>query len=262
MSSMRDILVIDDEPVVLQGVERICGGEGLSVEAVASAGEGLARVAQRTYRLVLCDIMMEGLDGFGFLGELRRRGVAVPVALTTGYCRGEHAVRALQAGAIDYLAKPFTADELLAVLERGLRSAAADASPAAPPVAGWHALGGMSWARGEAEGAMRIGVQDRYLRTLPGVTRVELLAVGHDVVQGLPCATLISTSGLAHRLLAPVSGRVIEVNPAAPDPALVLRDPHGPGWLYRLLPNDVEYNLECLAAGRTTPSGISEGDAP
>jgi formate transporter len=120
MKSVRDILVIDDEPVVLQGVERICGSEGLSVDHGGQRAAGLDRLDRHAYRLILCDIMMEDVDGFEFLAEAGRRGNRTPVVMTTGYSTVENAVRSLQRGAIDYLAKPFTADELMAVVRRGL----------------------------------------------------------------------------------------------------------------------------------------------
>ena len=251
MSKPRDILVIDDEPVVLEGVARIGAGEGLSVDPASSAREGLDLMGRRAYRLVLCDIMMEGEDGFQFLAEVARRGHRAPIVLTTGYCRGEHAVRALQGGALDYLAKPFTADELLAVLERGFaygEIAAEAVPPPCPP--GLHGLGHVSWARPEAEGTMRIGIQDLFVKTLPGVERVDMLPGGGDLVQGAPCASVISRSGLAHRVLAPMSGQIIDLHEAiAGDPAALARDPYGEGWLYRILPCDVQYDLMCLAAG-------------
>ena len=253
MSKPRDILVIDDEPVVLEGVARIGAGEGLSVDPAPSARDGLDLMSRRAYRLVLCDIMMEGEDGFQFLAEAARRGHRVPIVLTTGYCRSEHAVRALQGGALDYLAKPFTAEELLAVLERGFACGAlADESAAillARP-SGLHSLGSASWARPEVEGTMRVGIQELFLKTLPGVRRIELLPPGGDLVQGSPCASVTSGSGMVHQVLAPMSGHIIDLHGAIADhPEALVGDPYGNGWLYRILPCDVQYNLMCLAAG-------------
>lgn len=255
MKAARDILVIDDEMVVLQGVERICGSEGLSVDAAASGEAGLARLDEHAYRLILCDIMMEDLDGFEFLAEARRRGCHTPVVMTTGYSTVENAVRSLQCGAIDYLPKPFTTDELMAVLRRGLSYGALHAGDAKPCPPQFRRLGYVSWARTEPEGTVLIGVNDLFVRTMKGVRSVELLHVGMDLIQGSSCATFVSSDGLAHGVMCPVSGQVIEAHPeAAEHPSTIEEDPYGAGWLYRILPANLEHSLSYLASNADAPS--------
>ena len=124
MSALRDILVIEDEPMVTQAVVMVCGEEGMTVTAVDSAAEALRYMQVSGFRLVLCDIMMQGMDGFQFLDELARNGIQTPVVMMTGYSTVENAVKSLAAGAVDYLPKPFTADELLTVIRRAHRSSA------------------------------------------------------------------------------------------------------------------------------------------
>jgi len=70
MSALRDVLVIDDEPSVTQAVVKVCSAEGMTVSATGNASEALRFLEQSNFRLVLCDIMMSGLDGFQFLEEL------------------------------------------------------------------------------------------------------------------------------------------------------------------------------------------------
>lgn len=255
MKAARDILVIDDEMVVLQGAERICDSEGLAVDAAASGGAGLAWLDKHDYRLILCDIMMEDLDGFEFLAEARRRGCLTPVVMTTGYSTVENAVRSLQCGAIDYLPKPFTADELLGVLRRGLSYGALHAGDARPCPPGFYWLGYVSWARTEPEGTVLIGVNDLFVRTMKGVRSVELLPVGTDLVQGSSCATFVSSDGLEHGVMCPVSGQVIEAHAEAAElPSTIEEDPYGTGWLYRIVPFNLEHSLSHLASKADTPS--------
>ncbi len=255
MKAARDILVIDDEMVVLQGVERICGGEGLTVDAAASGEAGLKWLDKHAYRLILCDIMMEDLDGFEFLAEARRRGCRTPVVITTGYSTVENAVRSLQCGAIDYLPKPFTADELTAVLRRGLNYGALGAGDARPCPPEFRRLGYVSWARTEPEGTVLIGVNDLFVRTMKGVRSVELLPVDTDLVQGSSCATFVSSDDLEHGVMCPVSGQVIEAHAeAAEHPSMIEEDPYGTGWLYRIVPSNLEHSLAHLASEAETPS--------
>ncbi len=122
MSLLRDILVIDDEPTITQAVVKICSAEGMTIAAADHASEALRCLEESKFRLVLCDIMMHGLDGFQFLEELARRGIQTPVVMMTGYSTVEIAVKSLSStGAVDYIPKPFTADELLTVIRRSLR---------------------------------------------------------------------------------------------------------------------------------------------
>lgn len=272
MKTGRDILVIDDESVVLQGVGRICGSEGLSVDTATGGGVGLESLGKHAYRMVLCDIMMEDMDGFEFLAESVRRGHHAPVVMTTGYSTGEHAIRSLQCGAIDYLAKPFTADELMAVVRRALNFSSLPAGAAeAPPVSGahpphFHRLGCVSWAETKPEGTVLIGVDDLFVRTMQGMRSVELAPVGTNLIQGTACATIMSADGLAHGVMCPVSGQVIEAHTeVAAHPSTLEQDPYGAGWLYRILPSDLDYSLRCLTSRLLSPEQLHQhrkGESP
>ncbi len=262
MKTARDILVIDDEDVITHAVQRVCSVEGLTVDVAASATAGLARMGQATYRLVVCDVMMADVDGFGFLAELARRQDYTPVIMSTGMSTMENAVRALNSGAIDFVPKPFTADELITAVRRGLRYAtlqaearasARDARPDSiawvPPPATYFRLGYASWLMKEHSGTVKIGVTDLFLRTLDVIASVALLKGDDDLVQGGSCATITAADGLEHGVLCPVSGRVVEANTALGSaPAVVERDPYFEGWLYRVLPSELDYDLKHLTA--------------
>lgn len=260
MSEPRDILVIEDEPMVTQAVVMICGSEGMTVTAVDNAAEALRILQGGRYRLALCDIMMQGLDGFQFLAELASNGIPTPVVMMTGYSTVENAVRSLAAGALDFLPKPFTADELLAVVRRALRSSAlleaaesaglereSSLSYVACP-ANYLKLGCVSWALMEDEGTARVGVSDLFLKAAEGIREFELEEPGEDLVQGIPCAIATSPDGSRHGIMCPMSGKVLEVNAnARSNPSLVEKDPYFKGWLYRILPSDPENNLQWLS---------------
>ena len=120
-----DVLVIDDEPVVRDAVRRVLEADGLRVETAGDAGAGLAHPAVRDCRLVLCDLMLPDRSGHEVLAALRARRPALPVVMITGFATPDHAARAQEAGAADFLAKPFDVDELLAVVRRVLATGAA-----------------------------------------------------------------------------------------------------------------------------------------
>jgi len=165
MNVVRDILVIDDEPMVTQAVVKVCSAEGMTVTAADHASEALRCLEESKFRLALCDIMMQGLDGFQFLDELARRGIQMPVVMMTGYSTVENAVKSLTStGAVDYISKPFTADELLTVIRRSLRCVMLlDEAESAglprknsmsyvPCPADYYRLGYVSWVLMEGEG--------------------------------------------------------------------------------------------------------------
>jgi CheY-like chemotaxis protein/glycine cleavage system H lipoate-binding protein len=261
MSRIQDILVIDDEPTITQAVVKICGAEGMTITAAGHADEALRCLEESKFRLVLCDIMMHELDGFQFLEELVRRGIQTPVVMMTGYSTVEIAVKSLSStGAVDYIPKPFTADELLTVIRRSFRCAMLldKAESAGLPrnksmsyvscPANYYKLGYVSWVLMEDEGTARIGVSDLFLKAAEGISEFELSVSGEDLEQGIPCAIATSPDGSTHEIMCPMSGKILEVNAdAQSNPSLVEKDPYFRGWLYRILPSDPESNLQWLS---------------
>jgi DNA-binding LytR/AlgR family response regulator len=131
--------------------------------------------------------MMHELDGFQFLEELVRRGIHTPVVMMTGYSTMENAVKSLSAtGAVDYIPKPFTIDELLTVIQRSLRCGVLmDKAESAslpgngtmsfvPCPADYYHLGYVSWAQMEDKGTARLGVTDLFLKAAEGIREFEL----------------------------------------------------------------------------------------
>jgi len=115
-----DVLVIDDEPVVREAVRRVLEANGLRVATADAAVSGLDHPALGDCRLVLCDLMLPDRSGFDVVEEITRRRPGVPVVLLTGYATPDHAVRAQEVGAADFLAKPFEAGELMDIVRRVL----------------------------------------------------------------------------------------------------------------------------------------------
>ena len=116
------ILIVDDDPVVLEVLTAVLAREGFAVTQAVSGPEGLDALGRVPHALALCDIRMPGMDGFELLGKIRRRHPEVDVVLTTGYGSLEGAVDALAQGAVDYLTKPLKPREIVArlraILER------------------------------------------------------------------------------------------------------------------------------------------------
>ena len=111
-----DILVIDDDPAILTTVAEILHDEGYIVRQAGNGLEGLAALEQRPPALILLDMRMPVLDGWGFMRALRERKLEVPLVVMTA---AQDARRwAQEVGATGFLAKPFDLLELLAVVEQ------------------------------------------------------------------------------------------------------------------------------------------------
>ena len=111
---MSRILIIEDERPMRTVLTDLLESEGHRVITAAEGERGLARALEEQPDLILLDIMMPRLDGFALAAELRRLGRSTPILMLTAKGQVEDRVRGLDAGADDYLVKPFSGDELLA----------------------------------------------------------------------------------------------------------------------------------------------------
>jgi two-component system copper resistance phosphate regulon response regulator CusR len=125
------LLVIEDEAKLADYLQRGLAENGYVVDVARDGIEGRRLATGGDYQLVLLDLMLPGVDGFGVLSAIRERG-RTPVLMLTARDKVEDRVRGLEQGADDYLVKPFAFSELLArvnaLLRRGAPSTAAPAT--------------------------------------------------------------------------------------------------------------------------------------
>ncbi len=113
------ILIIDDEPVVCDGCRAVIS-EKYTVDACMTGKEGLDMLFEGQYDLVLLDMKLPDTDGMEVLRIIDQDKAGVYVIVMTGYSTVKNAVQAMKSGAFDYLAKPFTDDELLLAVEKAI----------------------------------------------------------------------------------------------------------------------------------------------
>ncbi len=118
----KKMLVIDDETVVLDSCRRIFGEEGFEVTTTSNPREGLKLVSDSQFDIILCDWKMPELDGIDVVEMIDKRSPDSAVVMITGYPDVERATEAMKRGALDYIAKPFTPEEILAAVNRAFRS--------------------------------------------------------------------------------------------------------------------------------------------
>jgi CheY-like chemotaxis protein len=119
---MATLLVIEDEVPLRANLVRILSAEGYRVIAAADGDEGIRRVREGRPDLVICDILMPLVNGFGVLASLRSQPetAAIPFIFLTASADKEDLARGLSSGANDYVTKPFKIADLLAAVRRRL----------------------------------------------------------------------------------------------------------------------------------------------
>jgi two-component system, OmpR family, response regulator MprA len=115
------VLLVDDDARILRMLERTLAAEGYAVDAVADGGTALARVERSVPDLIVLDVAMPGLDGLAVTRRLRAKRLPVPILLLTARDALDDRVAGLDAGADDYLVKPFEMAELMARVRAMLR---------------------------------------------------------------------------------------------------------------------------------------------
>jgi CheY-like chemotaxis protein/glycine cleavage system H lipoate-binding protein len=260
------ILVIDDEEIVHASIRRILRRQGHTVDAVLSAREGLHKLYEDDHDLVITDLMMPEMNGIELLEQMKKDGLRVPVLMVTGYPTISTAVKALRLGAVDYLAKPFTRQELIGPVNRALRRVASVTSSlttmqtleitqlegiVAPGVSlepgDLYYLREHSWAGFQQDGGMEVGIEASFLDSVGEVAAVTTPNDGDLVEQGYVSFKLTTASGEVHSVFMPLSGQVVEVNAAVTDDPAAL-DHHT--WIVRIIPTRLETELVLLKKRR------------
>jgi CheY-like chemotaxis protein len=264
------ILAVDDEPVVLDSFRKILVLAGFSVDTVESGPEALGLVQRNDYDFVFTDLKMPGMDGVEVVKAVRHLRPDVDVAVITGYATIESAVETMKHGAMDYVQKPFTEDELSDFARRLLikRQARLEAqrlpevrvvAPAMAETAKDHEFcvpggafvsAGHVWARIEPDGQVRVGLDDFARKLLGPIEHVELPKMEEIIGRGEPLFA-VKRGDRTAQFAAPVGGRVMRVNGSLLEEAwLVSQSPYLRGWICLIQPTDLAGELSALRIGQ------------
>jgi DNA-binding NtrC family response regulator len=113
-SPLGSVLIVDDEEEIRESLETLLELEGYEVESAPNAEEGLLRLGDRPFDLILLDLALPDRNGLDVLGEIRTHHAQIPVIMITAYGTVENAVKAMQAGAVNFVQKPWDNEKLLA----------------------------------------------------------------------------------------------------------------------------------------------------
>jgi len=126
---MPHLLVVDDEPSICWGIQRLGEGLGHQVETASSAEEALRKVAHAPPDVIVLDIRLPGMDGLAAMDRFRQTAKLVPIIVMTAFGDLDTAVTAVQQGAFEFLVKPFDVSQMENAVTRALDSRTAADSP-------------------------------------------------------------------------------------------------------------------------------------
>jgi CheY-like chemotaxis protein len=264
------ILAVDDEPVILDSFRKILVLDGFDVDTVETGAEALGLVRRRDYDFVFTDLKMPGMDGIEVVKAVKHLRPDVDVAVITGYGTIETAVETMQHGAVDYVQKPFTAEELMefarrlsirreARLEAQRKPIVKILPPGLADSAGaheWCVPGGLFvspqhvWMRIDAAGQVRLGLDDLARKALGPIEAIDLPPAGAAIREGEPLFT-VRTGSMRLSFGSPLSGKVISSNPnLGREPALLQESPYERGWVCLQQPADLSASLPGMKIGQ------------
>jgi DNA-binding response OmpR family regulator len=118
---MSRVLLVEDDEHLAEGLAFNLRNHGYDVEIVATGEDALQTMERHAFDLVLLDLMLPGIDGLEVVRRLRRAGNTKPILILTAKSRADDTIAGLDAGADDYITKPFDLDEVLARIRGALR---------------------------------------------------------------------------------------------------------------------------------------------
>ncbi len=115
------VLIVDEDPIVVEAVADFLRGQGYHVETAGDGGDALEMLATGNYSVMIIDVNMPRTSGFELLRSIKQRNLDVVVIVVTGYGTIENAVDAVKMGAFEYLTKPVIDDEIRVAVERAIK---------------------------------------------------------------------------------------------------------------------------------------------
>jgi len=225
------ILCVDDENVILDSFRKILVLDGYSIDTVNSGPEAINLIKSHHYDFVFTDLKMPEMDGVEVTKSVKFLRPDIDVIIITGYATVETAVDCMKLGALDYVQKPFTEDELLEFTKKSLVKRQDRIQKQLKPrvhithltenekinigefaiPGGVFISEGHCWAGISQEGAVRIGIDDFAKKLIGKIDDIEFPNLGMAIVKGQPLFS-IKQGNKRIQFSSPVSGQVAKVN--------------------------------------------------
>ncbi len=272
------ILCVDDEEVILDSFRKILVLDGYSVDTVQTGQEALGLIQSHHYDFVYTDLKMPAMDGVDVVKAVKHMRPDIDVVIITGFATVETAVECMKYGAMDYVQKPFTEDELLAFTKKTLikrqdriqkllkPNVHITHLPEADRVrkgefsipGGALISAGHCWANMAQDGSVKVGMDDFAKKLLGPVDGIEFPSVGMTVKAGQP---LFSVRQKHRRVQfnSPVSGRVVKINTTLLEDCEALEmTPYQKNWVCIIDADNLDVEVPTLRIGKSAVALFQE----
>lgn len=263
------ILAVDDEAIILDSFRKILVVAGYSIDTVEKGREALGLIRKRDYDFVFTDLKMPEMDGLEVTKAVKHLRPDIDVIVITGYASIETAVETMKYGAMDYVQKPFTEDELINFfnkclikrkdrIERQMKPTVRLITPSTKESGSQHEFNvpagifisqNHTWVNIEMNGTARVGLDDFVRKIIKNIDKVELPRLNKNVKKG---ESLFSIKHNSHtiNISSPISGKVTLLNTEHVEhPEWIASKPFELSWMCCIDPSNLPEELRSLKIG-------------
>jgi CheY-like chemotaxis protein len=266
------ILAVDDEEIVLDSFRRILVLAGYSIDTVETGPEALGLVQKNNYDFVFTDLKMPEMDGIEVTKAAKHLRPDIDVIVITGYASIESAVETMKYGAMDYVQKPFTEDELVAFVNKSLIRRQDRIEKTTKPVvhlitpsigestskhefnvpAGVFISPAHNWVSLELNGMVRVGIDDFTQKILGKIDMIGLPNKGQKIKRGESIFS-IKQGSRTMTFPSPITGKVVSVNMDLNERIEYINmKPYELGWMCSIESTNLNEDLKNLKIGSDT----------
>ena len=272
------ILCVDDEEIILDSLRKILVLDGYSVDTVETGQEALGLIQIHNYDFVFTDLKMPAMSGTDVAKSVKHLRPDIDVVIITGFASVESAVECMKHGALDYIEKPFTEDELRLFVKRALikrrdriekqlKPRVHIMGPAEPDQGfggefsipgGVLVSSGHCWVSLADDGTAKIGLDDFAKKLLGTIDSINFPNVGMNVTAGQALFS-VNQGHRRARFNAPLSGKVVKINEDLGKNCAMLEEmSYGDNWICIIEGNDLDAELPNLKIGKSAVALFQE----
>lgn len=273
------ILCVDDEAVILDSFRKILVLDGYCVDTVESGKEALGLIQNHSYDFLFTDLKMPEMDGVEVTKSVKHIRPDIDVIIITGYATVETAVECMKFGAMDYVQKPFTEDELLEFAKKAyikredrikrmlkpkvhitqIKELLKSKTPEFMIPGGVFISEGHCWASINDEGLVKVGLDDFARKLIGKVEAIEFPNLGLSVKKGQPLFTVKQKNRIV-TFNSPLSGKVKEINkPLSVELESIEISPYENNWICQIDADELDSEISDLKIGKAAVT-FYEGD--
>jgi CheY-like chemotaxis protein/glycine cleavage system H lipoate-binding protein len=265
------ILCVDDEEVILGSFRKILVLDGYSIDTVETGQEALGLIQKHHYDFVFTDLKMPLMDGVEVTKSVKHLRPDIDVIIITGYASVETAVETMKYGAMDYVQKPFTEDELLAFVKKILIKRQDKIQKQLKPkvhithlpatqdfIKGEFSIpGGVfiaknhTWSSINQEGIARIGIDDFAHKLIGKIDSIELPNLGMNIKAGQPLFT-VKQGNRSVTFNSAITGKISQINTLLKDNIVALEmTPYESNWVCALDTDKIDDEIKGMCIGKS-----------